>query len=764
MRSNKFVISLFKNTYTKEALDHNMRSHNIEYYNYTPDEIKVEVTAHNITQHKIWLSWFTFLHHDILRANTYLKEFHFPILDYKIKKANGVEYNVQELRFEIDEKGGIWNIISQSIYTDKLDFLRELIQNAIDASLMEIYNTNSIVIDFKSPRSWNAREYNKNVIVGYSEKSNQLYVIDYGTGMSELDLRNFLFRVSGSGRANSNIRDFEFPAIAKYGIGFISCLINAESIKIYTRKFDDNEMHYVSLESNSNLAFMENIASEKFSGTAILLDLKNKFTFSEIQNYIENTFKYASVGIYCIDVDAIYELSKVFQMSDEFDMLSLKPYMLNELCSRLTKKREKITEPILQETRTFGRLCTDVENLITWIDDHKEYDVKYSDKKKLKDFKKQVTEISTFIESNNLEHKFPIKADEVNEKSLLTTREYTPQVENYYSEIRAKLKETTQEVKKYPTPRNLVHNLRLHLRSDDKYIIAFIDENLQISRVICTNEIIDLSNKTGIVILNHQAADYNSGYEYTCINAFLFHNGEICNTIAKFNRKKLIYSIGSWKNDKIVGSYYDYNEAWYGLEEDISNRDFWESDYRYESDDIYEDVYDVIYIENNKFMFNYGVQSVKSNLYYNDNEEKHHTSFVNSIIDIYSKNQVDNENAVLFRDITCNLESEYYQDGIKIPFNLEDLIPFGYFKIICNCTADSRMALNVTRHKTSEIPQDIDSWMISAGKKIQNSIMKSIKDMLDALHLTIDFKELKQRCSNNYLATLCLKNIHEINK
>ncbi len=760
-RSNTFIMSLFKNIYSKESFNHNIRNHNVKYYNYSPEEINIEVVADNIEQHKIWLSWLTYLNDDILRANTYFNDFRFPKLHYKITKADGAEYDVQELRFEIDEKGGIWEIISQSIYTNRLDFLRELLQNAIDASLMKIYNTKSITIDFKSPRSWNTKKDIKDILIGYSEKNNQLYVIDYGIGMSTGDLKNFLFRVSGSGKADSDVRAFEFPSIAKYGIGFISCLVNAKSIKIYTKKTEDVLLHYVSLESNSNLAFMENVASDNFIGTTIVLVLKNKFTFSEIEKYLKDTFKYASVGIRCINIDAVEELSKVLLKSDEFELFKLKPYILGDIYKELNEKRTEIVIPINEESKTLSILCNKIEDLLTWIIDNKEYNSRYSDKQKVRDFKKNISEISDFIVLHNIEHKLPFTKQDVNEKSLLTNQEYTSQIETYYKKIREEYKKTTFKLKKYPYLGDAIYNPSIHSYLNKRYMIAMFNEALEISKIIYTNDPVDLSSGTGILLLNHQMDNYTDGFEYNCVNGFLFHNGEICNSIAEFKRNKLIYKLSDQTETHITGTYYPPEDAWYTLDDVIEEPDlydcFFDLNVTDEQRNIYQDTYDVVFIENNKFMFNEESMSINIHLYEDNKENEYHLDFVNRIVDFYTKNNVSDENAVYFENIACNLESEYYQDGIKIPFNLECLIPFGYFKIKCNCTADSRMVLNVTRHNTSELPNDVETWMNSTGSKIQESIMCNINDMLKSLNLVVDFQSLNYRHNDSYLASLCKK-------
>ena len=101
----------------------------------------------------------------------------------------------------------------------------------------------------------------------------------------------------------------------------------------------------------------------------------------------------------------------------------------------------------------------------------------------------------------------------------------------------------------------------------------------------------------------------------------------------------------------------------------------------------------------------------------------------------------------IFHSIVSDNTSHYFQDGIKIPCALRNLIPVGFFKIRCNCTADARMALNVTRHKPSELSVDVELWCSKVGHKIQSTIVDGILDAMKQWKLDIDFKELKT-CKN----------------
>ena len=100
--------------------------------------------------------------------------------------------------------------------------------------------------------------------------------------MNRSDLRDFLFKVSSSGYSEKNIRDFPFATIAKYGIGFASCLINAEWIEIYTAKKEESSLYKVTLETGLNQAYIQTISADDFLGTALVLKLKNHYSSEKV--------------------------------------------------------------------------------------------------------------------------------------------------------------------------------------------------------------------------------------------------------------------------------------------------------------------------------------------------------------------------------------------------------------------------------------------------------------------------------------------------
>lgn len=301
------------NTLDDNSIAHHLRHRKLSHFNCNSEYIEITVEPDSREQHLIWAQWLNYIEQEILYANTYVFKEHdlptLPVPNLIINKNKNASYELWPLRFEIDKKGRIWEVVSQSVYTGKFDFIRELIQNGIDATLTWIYINESSKITGHIPRMWSLSDYHPFVLVFYSEKKNTLSVIDNGIGMSKQSLQDYLFTVAEAGFSVQKIkRNISFPSIAKFGIGFVACLVRADTISIQTKERNASSFgQKVLLQTNCSEAYLEK--ENCFNGTKIELILQKKYKEREINSYIDNYFRYPSVPIVYINKDRMEEFA-----------------------------------------------------------------------------------------------------------------------------------------------------------------------------------------------------------------------------------------------------------------------------------------------------------------------------------------------------------------------------------------------------------------------------------------------------------------------
>ena len=292
------------------SLVHNRRHLDDITYNYSPSKITVSVLTDDREKYKVWSQWLEYLDEEIMYANThyligensdFFRNYKLPEVIKCVKPSENAKFAVEEIRFQVDDTGALWDIITKSVYTNEFDYIRELIQNAIDATLLKIYLDDKENIEYQSPRSWHC---NDKVMIAYSQKEGTLWVEDHGTGMNENELSNYLFKTANSGYKYMKKREFMFPAIAKFGIGFVACLTKADKIQILTRTQSDNGIN-AEIESKSTIAFIEKNIQRAWQGTTVILHVKEKYSFNELKDYVFTYFGCPSVEIDLVDVDTL---------------------------------------------------------------------------------------------------------------------------------------------------------------------------------------------------------------------------------------------------------------------------------------------------------------------------------------------------------------------------------------------------------------------------------------------------------------------------
>src|ERR1043165_2746929 len=329
---------------TPEAAEHNDRHHHVRHFFYDDKKIEVEVECPTRMQYNIWFTWLEYLRVDIERANTYvfhdsLSVFRLPVPILKCVPSKDAKFELWPLRFEIDESGALWDVISKSIYTGKHDYLRELIQNSIDACLRRIYEGPGSNLPAPSPRGWSLTDYKPAILVVVSRRNDKLVVSDNGIGMDRHIIKEFLFRVAGSGMKKSSAdRPFKFPSIATFGVGFISVLTRASKLRLITRKVVKADAGKkgagicVQLDANLRDAIVEK-AFDCPAGTCVVLKARDQQYLKGMEEFLINTFRYPSAEIHFIDwnkIDSAVNSIKKYQVPVDLELYQVAERHLQE--------------------------------------------------------------------------------------------------------------------------------------------------------------------------------------------------------------------------------------------------------------------------------------------------------------------------------------------------------------------------------------------------------------------------------------------------
>lgn len=712
-RTSYLVRAIYPEYYEKDdSLKHHKRCEEIVTYSYSDNKIEVLVETVNKENYKLWSSWFTYLKDEIVQANTYyLREYvdgeSIPQFKYEIKSANEESFSTEEIRFEIDDKGALWKIISGSVYTAEFDYIRELVQNAVDACLMDCYMNPFNVLKQAYPREWPMNNYCVTVI--YSEEKNELIIHDNGIGMDAEHLKRYLFKTADSRYKHLDIeREFSFPAIAKFGIGFVACLTKAKNIKLITQEENAGEEIIVEIEEDSNLAFIEHMKRTPFHGTMIILSLKDKSSYSDIKKYLEYYFLETPVRIELINYDI---LSKT---SDENNILKM-PENLDDF-NLLIQEKDKIKENFKNNEQGL------VNEIILMCDTLKQ---------KMGGFDGDDVLPLDEIIVNHLEIVSKLRQNYflIEETVLKKLRTYNKKsIDIEHEEYEKLLSEIISNLVRY---RNSIGNsiygtkglfntisdcLWKHIMEEDVCAI-YLDKDFLVENVEYKLNKRKMEKGRGIIFLKTEYLNRQCGIEFEIVNMFFFQNGEIVSNLIK--AKSNHFHITDEGDNDIV-SVDEIRDIDYQLSlifEDDEDEELYRRKLNQLEDEKFSYIVDMLY----------GDGSIK--IIRNINSEKINEHILKEGIDylsgdIYCK-------PIILCPIPQINSSLFCQDGIRIDIDISGLIPFntGFYR--CNFFGESRFELNITRHDINRDGMLISGWIQKYGKSIQENVVKNIKNVLE---------------------------------
>ena len=136
-------------------------------------------------------------------------------------------YTPIDLKFTVDSSAGLQLFMGNRLYTDKRVFLRELIQNAVDAC-----NYRKLFDESYSPA----------ISIEFSDDISVIKMRDNGIGMTRQWIEKYFLAIGISFYQSNEINDInqdrriDFGFISQFGIGFLSSFLVADKIVIKTRK------------------------------------------------------------------------------------------------------------------------------------------------------------------------------------------------------------------------------------------------------------------------------------------------------------------------------------------------------------------------------------------------------------------------------------------------------------------------------------------------------------------------------------------------
>ncbi|HSQ85003.1 MAG TPA: ATP-binding protein, partial [Desulfobacterales bacterium] len=212
-----------------------------------------------------------------------------------IIEIEAINYEPIDLKFEVDTSAALELFTGNMLYNDKRVFLRELVQNAVDAcNLRKLFAPNV------SP----------SITISFLESENSIIIRDNGIGMDQKWLKKYFMNIGISFYRSDEFSDaigssvLRFDFISTFGIGFLSTFMVAKQICIRTRKPSEKGL-VITITDFKDYFDVRPIEEDFPVGTEVTLILKpprNKvWREMEYLGYLKTNLRFVPIPVHFVN-------------------------------------------------------------------------------------------------------------------------------------------------------------------------------------------------------------------------------------------------------------------------------------------------------------------------------------------------------------------------------------------------------------------------------------------------------------------------------
>jgi len=228
-------------------------------------------------------------------------------------------YEPLDLKFTVDTSAALELFAGNRLYTDKRVFLRELVQNAVDAcNLRKLFDP----------------DVSPSITISFRESENRISIKDNGIGMDRQWLEKYFMNIGISFYRSDEFSDavgssdLRFSFISTFGIGFLSTFLVAERIRIRTRKLSGKGL-VITIADFKDYFDIRPLEEDFPVGTEVVLTLKpprdKAWREMEYLSYLKSNLRFVPIPIDYIDEQG----STVAIGGEKLDFFDSSPSMLN---------------------------------------------------------------------------------------------------------------------------------------------------------------------------------------------------------------------------------------------------------------------------------------------------------------------------------------------------------------------------------------------------------------------------------------------------
>lgn len=199
-----------------------------------------------------------------------------------------------DMKFTVDSMAALQLFTGNRLYSDKRVFLRELIQNAVDAcNLKKIYDKN----------------YTPDISIKFDKHIRFIKFKDNGIGMDRQWIEKYFLKIGISFYQSGDIKTIsrnhlDFNFISKFGIGFLSSFLVSDRIVIKTRKKGSQGLliTITNLQDYFDVGFAPDNCPTGTQVTLFFNEIKNMYARGMAYIcYLKTNIRYLSIPVELLD-------------------------------------------------------------------------------------------------------------------------------------------------------------------------------------------------------------------------------------------------------------------------------------------------------------------------------------------------------------------------------------------------------------------------------------------------------------------------------
>lgn len=277
---------------------HNEKHQSVRHLRLDSERIEVDSVCPNPDAYEVTHDWFSWLqqeyHNQTQRWNEivpYKELGRLPTLTtpkVDIEEPYLILEKGKKPNFKINHDAVLGILRSTGLYNSKVDSIREILQNGVDATLQRIWLEDSKTVDkAKSPLDITIQNlYSKYPIeINFEQKKDDIWTLDirdHGIGI-DLETLEFMLEVGGSRKNKKKIRVINdmpewFRPSGMFGIGLQSAYLLASKFTIISKSKNSNETLEIKFNKEKGTVIIKKIKKNilKDFGTKFIVDLKIK--------------------------------------------------------------------------------------------------------------------------------------------------------------------------------------------------------------------------------------------------------------------------------------------------------------------------------------------------------------------------------------------------------------------------------------------------------------------------------------------------------